>query len=87
MDKMPKGLKNKLRRIHRLIEQADGLYMEVCENFDKYGVDVLNLREAGDDDEVQTEALTFIISADGDVENNIKDIEKVFLHYVNSKRK
>lgn len=33
--------------------------------------------------DIQTEALAFITNAEGDVEENIQEIEEVFLYYVN----
>lgn len=34
-------------------------------------------------DELQTEALAFVLNAEGNVDDNISEIEQVFLYYVN----
>lgn len=86
MQKMPEGLKNKLRRLQRLNEQAQKLEFEIKDDFEKYGVDIENLTSTGTGD-IQTEAYTFITYAEGDVESSIDMIEEVFLHYANKNSK
>jgi hypothetical protein len=82
MKKMPESLKKKLRRLQKLHEEAKQLDYEVNNIFKSYGVDV-DVLCASNDAMVRTEALAFITNAEGYVEDNIDDIEKVFLHYVN----
>ena len=83
MKKMPEELKKKLRKLYKLNRESAKLDNEINEIFKDYGVDSDNLCAMGDG-ELQTEAFAFIVHAEGDVEENIDDIEKVFL-YVNSK--
>jgi len=86
MKKMPEDLKKKLRKLHKLNCEARELDNQIKVIFETYGVNSDNLCAEGHG-EVQTEALAFISYAEGDVEENIAEIEEVFLHYVNSKSK
>lgn len=79
---MPIKIKNKLRQLQNTAEKASKLTQEVEEMFEIYGLDTDCLKACGEF-EVDTEALTFVTYAEGDVEDNIKEIEYVFLHYVN----
>jgi len=83
---MPEYLRVKLRRLQKLHEDAKQLDFEIKGIIEGYGVDTDNLCAVGNGDK-QTEALAFITNAEGDVEENIADIEAVFLHYVNTLRK
>ena len=85
MKQMPEGIKDKLRRLYRLKEQAQDLEFILKANFEKYGVDIDDLSAIGNGD-VQTEAYAFITYAEGNVEENINMIEEVFLHYANNKK-
>lgn len=82
MKSMPKEIKQKLKQLHNAQVKARKLESEVQLMFDKYNVDTDNFRAVGDG-EVQTEALAYISNAEGGIEDSIKEIEKVFLHYVN----
>lgn len=82
MNQMPEGIKDKLRRLHRLKEKSKKLEMILNDNFEKYGVNIDDLSAMGNG-EVQTEAYTFITYAEGNVEESINMIEEVFLYYVN----
>jgi hypothetical protein len=84
MKQMPKGIKDKLRRLYNLKEKAQDLEFILSADFQKYGIDINDLSAMGKGD-VQTEAYTFITYAEGDVEESINMIEKVFLHYANNK--
>ena len=81
---MPQALKDKLRRLQELNTQSQQLDFEITEAFNSYGIhtDVFCISPP---DVVGTEALAFITNAEGDIEDNIRDIEEVFLHYVNDK--
>jgi hypothetical protein len=79
---MPAELKRKLRRLQGLYMTARDLDFEISAIFEKYGVNPDNLCASGDG-EMQTEALAFITNAEGHIEDNIKEIEMVFLHYAN----
>jgi hypothetical protein len=86
MKKMPELIKKKLRRLQKLNKEAQDLDLEIEKLFDSYGIDTDTLCACYADEKiVQTEGLAFIVNAEGDVEENINEIEKVFLYYVNSK--
>ncbi len=83
MKSMPVKIKDKLRQLQKYNEKANILNKEIEEMFAEYEVDTDYLRALGGYGTIQTEGLTFIDTCEGDVEDNIKDIEEVFLHYVN----
>ena len=84
---MPYSLKQKLRQYDNAQKKATSLHDEIASELDKYGVPYENLTalschyEGG----ISTEALAFINNNEGYIEDNIDEIEKVFLHFVNSK--
>lgn len=82
---MPVKIKNKLRQLRKAHEKTFMLSAEADEMFEEYGINNEYLRALGDccSGIIQTEALTFIETCEGDIEENIEEIEKVFLHYVN----
>lgn len=82
---MPHVLKQKLRRYDRLNSQAKELHGEISAILDEYEVPYEHLTAMNDhwSTEPSTEALAFINNSEGDIENNIKDIEEVFLYFVN----
>jgi len=84
MKKMPENLKKKLIKLYKLNKEAQELDNQINEIFKDYGVDTDNLCAVGEG-ELQTEALAFITNAEGNVEENIEEIEKVFLYYVNKR--
>jgi len=85
MKQMPSILKNKLRRLQNVCIKARKLEREVNEIIESYGVD-LDCLCACNIDDMNTEALTHISYGEGDVEDNIKSIEEVFLYYVNKNK-
>ncbi len=87
MNKMPIEIKNKLRKLQMLFERASNLEREVCEIIEDYGVDLGVLNGNCDPylNRIYTEALAFITNAEGNIEDNIMEVEKVFLYYVNKK--
>jgi len=86
MKDMPQLIKRKLRKLQKLNREAQQLDNEINELFKDYGVDTDNLCAVGEG-ELQTEAFAFISNSEGDVEDNISEIEKVFLYYVNKQLK
>lgn len=87
MKKMPYEIKQKLRQYDKINAKARSLHDELVEIFEEYGVPYENLsanQEFGDyENEPVTEALAFINNCEGDIEDNIDEIEEVFLHFVN----
>lgn len=85
MKRMPEKIKVKLRQLQKLHKRAAELDREITKLFEQYGVNTDNLCAMGDSwsSDIQTEALAFITNAEGDVEENIQEIEEVFLYYVN----
>jgi hypothetical protein len=86
MDKMPIELKRKIRKLGKLHKEAFDVNQEVSNLLELYGVEYDVLCAMCDNSKVYTEALAFITNAEGDIEENIKDIEEVFLYYVNNKQ-
>lgn len=82
MKSMPKEIKQKLRQLHKAHVKSRELEAEVQLLFDEYNVDTNDFRAIGNG-EVQTEALAYISNAEGGIEDSIKQIEEVFLYYVN----
>ncbi len=84
---MPNEIKEKLRQYHDFNHRAKFLHGELIKIFEKYGVPYENLvacAEYGDfPEEPSTESLAFINNNEGDIEENIADIEEVFLYFVN----
>lgn len=84
---MPYEIKQKLRQYNKANAKAKSLHSELLDIFEQYGVPYENLtacEEFGEfKDEHSTESLAFINNCEGDIEDNINDIEEVFLHFVN----
>lgn len=84
---MPYEIKQKLRQYQKANIKAKALHDELVEIFEEYGVPYENLtacQEFGDfEDEPTTESLAFINNNEGVIEENIAEIEEVFLHFVN----
>lgn len=85
MNEMPENIKQDLRNLASLYVKVQLLENKIENCFQKYGIDVDDLRSVGTG-EVQTEAFAFIANCKGDIEKNILDIEKVFLYYANKRR-
>ncbi len=85
---MPYVIKQKLRQYARIQTKAFRLSKEIGEMFESYGVPEENLIALGntswDCEEPQTEGLAFLHNGEcGDLEETIKDIERVFLFFAN----
>ena len=80
---MPKEIRTKLRQLRNANEKARKLSAEIDVLMGEYNVNTYYLRGLGELDDVQTEALTFIETCEGEVEKNIEEIEEVFLYYAN----
>ena len=84
MDKMPEYLKDKLRRYDRYVEKANKLYLEILDDFEDKGVIVENLIALGEwNEHPQTEALAYISNCEGSIEDNIKQIEEIYVYFMN----
>lgn len=82
---MPYTLKQKLRQLDKYNSKVKELQGEISEIIDDYGVPYDNLVANSDiySNEPRTEALAYINNAEGDVEENIKEMEDVFLYFAN----
>lgn len=83
MKTIPYALKQKLRQFDKHNSKAKELHREIAMMIDEYQVPYDNLVANGDGTEPQTEALAFINNAEGHIEENIKEMEEVFLHFAN----
>lgn len=88
MNKMPYEIKQKIRDYAKIQEKAREKYFEIYKMIESYGVPVDNLLACGNtsiDGPPQTEALAFINNCEcEDLEDLIKEIEDVFLWFVNN---
>lgn len=82
---MPNTLKEKLRQYDKATRKARKLHEEIEAEFEKYNVPYENL-VANEYEGKCTEALAFISYCEGNIEENIADIEEVFLHFVNKQK-
>lgn len=88
MKKMPYEIKQKLRQYANAQIKVSNLAREIDEMIEAYDVPIENLVAMADiyGDEPQTEALAFLHNGECDnVENTIKEIEDVFLYFVNTR--
>lgn len=88
MKSMPYEIKQKLRQYAKVQDKAKQLSNELGEMFESYGVPEDNLIACAniswDSDEPQTEGLAFLHNGEcDDIEGTIREIEKVFLYFVN----
>lgn len=79
---MPYAIKQKLRQINKYNHKVIALHQEIADIIEEYEVPYETLT-AQSNREPRTEALAFVHNGEGDIEENIADIEKVFLHYAN----
>lgn len=85
MKSMPNSLKQKLRQYDKANTKARELHYEITQELDRYGVPYEHLvanHNLGSS-EPTTEALAYINNCEGYIEDNIDDIEEVFLYFVN----
>lgn len=82
MKKMPVSIKHKLRRLQKVSRESKDIMQSLKKDFEKFNLDLDDFSSQGKGD-YQTEALTFITYAEGDIEDNIEEIEDVFLYYIN----
>ncbi|MBG9732226.1 hypothetical protein ABD87_22645 [Lysinibacillus sphaericus] len=87
MKKMPYEIKQKMRQYDKANVKAKSLHDELMKMFEEYGVPYENLTACQDfgnfRNEPSTESLAFINNCEGDIEENIADIEEVFLYFAN----
>ncbi|UIJ65381.1 hypothetical protein LW858_20895 [Bacillus cereus] len=86
MKTIPYELKQKLRQFDKYNSKAKDLHPEIITMIDEYEVPYDNLVANGDGTEPQTEALAYINNAEGNIEENIKEMEEVFLYFVNKNK-
>ena len=88
MKKMPVTLRRKLLRYGELVALANKAYEDITVFMEYYGVPIDHLDATADpySEHPTTEALAFLSYAEGEVEENVADIENVFLHFVNLKK-
>ena len=88
MKAMPYKIKQKLRQYAKIQEKAKNIQREVENMIEEYGVPIENLIACGDtgwDTPPQTEALAFLNNGEcDDIEGTIKEIEDIFLYFVNN---
>ena len=86
MKHMPYEIKQKLRRYANSQIKIRNLALEIDRMIESYGVPLDNLMALADiySDEPQTEALAYLHNGEcEDLEETIKEIEKVFLYFAN----
>lgn len=86
MKTIPYALKQKLRQFDKYNSKAKDLHLEIIAMIDEYEVPYDNLVANGDGTEPQTEALAYINNAEGNIEDNIKEMEEVFLYFANKNK-
>lgn len=84
MNKMPYEIKRKLRSLAISCQKSGSLEIEVVKMIEKYGVDCDYLSANSDpyDGKPHTEALAYIVNAEGGTESSIDEIEEVFLEHI-----
>ncbi|PDY14166.1 hypothetical protein COO16_04180 [Bacillus pseudomycoides] len=85
MKTIPYELKQKLRQYDKFASKMKKIEGEIHGILDRYKVPYDNLTAQSNiySDEPRTESLTHISYGEGDVEENIKEIEEVFLYFAN----
>jgi len=85
MKSMPYALKQKLRQYNNAVKRANEVHEDIVRELERHGVPYDNLcaNDSPYSREPNTEALAFITNNEGDIEENIADIEEVFLYFVN----
>lgn len=87
MKHMPYEIKQKLRQYANVQTKARNLASEIHRMFESYDVPIDNLIAQDDiySGKPQTEALAYLHNAEcEDLEDTIKQIEEVFLYFVNN---
>ncbi|APM37324.1 hypothetical protein [Clostridium kluyveri] len=85
MLEMPQNIKQKLRNLNLVCLKVNNLEKQLEKDFMSFGVNPDVLRGVGNA-KVRTEAFSGIVNCSGDIEENIKEIEKVFLYYVGKQK-
>jgi len=88
MKNMPCDIKQEIRSYAKLQIRAGEKYYKIQQMIERYGVPIENLLACADNSQgapPQTEALAFINNCEcEDVEGSIREIEEVFLWFVNN---
>ncbi len=88
MKNMPYEIKQEIRSYAKLQMRAGEKYFKIQQMIEEYGVPIDNLLACADaswNAPPQTEALAFINNCEcEDIEGSIKEIEEVFLWFVNN---
>lgn len=90
LKQMPYKIKQKLRQYANIQNKSKNIQREVENMIEDYNVPIENLiacaNTSWDSEEPQTEALAFLNNGEcNDIEGTIKDIEEVFLWFVNNR--
>ncbi|MFI8671872.1 hypothetical protein ACIGIJ_18635 [Bacillus paranthracis] len=87
MKAMPYAIKQKLRQIDKYNHKVMALHQEVADMIEEHEVPYDHLTAQADvfSNEPKTEALAFVHNCEGNIEENIKEIEEVFLYFANKR--
>lgn len=86
MKNIPYKLKNELIKLQKYGEKIRDIDYKINSILEEYGLDSdVFTATAGKSVEEQTEALTFIQYGEGNINDNLKEFERVFLYHVNKK--
>lgn len=82
---MPYEIKKKLRQYDKAIAKTKSIHDDLVREFEKHNVPYEYLVANGElfGEHPQTEGLAYINNAEGYIEDNIAEIEKIFLHFTN----
>lgn len=86
MERMPYEIKQKLRQYANVQIKAKNMLEDIVNTFESYGVPQENLMACANPwgEEPQTEGLAYLNNCECDgLEDTIKDIERMFLWFVN----
>ncbi|MFP3418052.1 hypothetical protein R0K30_02215 [Bacillus sp. SIMBA_154] len=79
---IPYELKQTLRQYGKAVARMNTLHYKITEELERYNVPIDHV--IGDtEEEPWNESLTLISYNEGDIEDNIAELEKVFLHFAN----
>ena len=85
--KLPNTIISKLKKYNDLCLASKKLFFEIEKFFHDEDMDIEYFIATNNDDENNTEALTNISYGQGEIEENIKEIEKVYLYLKNKQNR
>lgn len=83
MNSLPKYIKDALRKKDKLVREQNKIENIIEDFFNKEGISTSYFTATAGTFEESTEALTYIDYGEGDIEDNIDEIERVYLIYKN----